>query len=175
MKKTSLVLALTAVLFPAFTSAATSRNIHIEWSYSQPNDSRVLAGYNLYMAGVQVCNQSSAAATNLDCVVQANNGTFNFSLTSHCTDNSETNHSTIYPFTFTTSIEPPPVATITTSPVSLSGDAPFNVNFNGTGSTGNIASYNWSFDDGSASTGSSVGHQFTPPGTYTTTLTVTNS
>ncbi len=175
MKKTILLLALFTVLVPAFSLAATSRDIHIEWSYTQPNDSRELAGYNLYMEGVEVCSHTNPADTSMDCVIQANDGTYNFTITSFFTDNSESNHSSPYPFTFTTAIEPPLVSAIATTPVSLHGDAPFTVSFDGTGSTGNITSYAWNFGDNSSGSSSQATHTYTGAGTYNATLTVTSS
>jgi PKD repeat protein len=72
---------------------------------------------------------------------------------------------------------PPPPAQLTAavgaSP--LSGPASLNVGFNGTGSTQGsypIASYTWNFGDGSTGSGSTTGHVYTTPGTYTATLTV---
>lgn len=71
----------------------------------------------------------------------------------------------------------PPVAVINADPTS--GRAPLTVTFNGSGSSasGNaqIVGYNWNMGDGSTMSGISVSHTFTMPGTYTVTLTVTDS
>ncbi len=175
MNKITLLFTLVTFLLPGYTHAATSRDIHIEWSYSEPNDGHTLAGYNLYMEGVKVCTQNNPSATSLDCVVQADDRTYNFTLTSFFTDNSETEHSDNYLFTFSSKTEPPPVAAITTTPLSLSGDTPFNVTFDSSGSTGDITSYTWSFEDNQTSTQPSPSHTFTRAGIYTTTLTVTSA
>lgn len=56
-----------------------------------------------------------------------------------------------------------------------SGNAPFTVTFNGTGSraaTGNVARYQWDFGDGATSTVAQPQHTYTVPGNYTATLTV---
>ena len=71
----------------------------------------------------------------------------------------------------------PPVAVISSS--TAAGQAPLTVTFNGSGSTcasnASIASYSWSFGDGSSASGASTSHAFTAAGTYSTTLTVTDS
>ncbi len=60
-------------------------------------------------------------------------------------------------------------------PSRLSGNAPLTVAFDGTASTGNIASYLWDFGDGSQNDGSKAEHTYTTPGTYTVDLTVTDT
>lgn len=69
-----------------------------------------------------------------------------------------------------------PVAAIAATP--LSGTAPLNVSFNGGGSTdsdGSIASYNWTFGDGSNATGVTTQHTYSNAGSYTATLRVTDN
>ncbi len=56
-----------------------------------------------------------------------------------------------------------------------SGNAPYTVTFNGTGSksaAGNVARYAWDFGDGNSSTSAQPQHTYTVPGNYTATLTV---
>jgi len=70
----------------------------------------------------------------------------------------------------------PPVAAINATP--LSGTAPLTVVFDGSASydpDGCIAAYAWSFGDGQTGAGASGSHMYTQPGTYTTTLTVTDN
>jgi alpha-L-arabinofuranosidase len=71
----------------------------------------------------------------------------------------------------------PPVAVISANPTS--GTAPLTVTFNGSGSTASgdakIMGYNWNMGDGNTMAGISVSHTFTKLGTYTVTLTVTDS
>lgn len=55
------------------------------------------------------------------------------------------------------------------------GAAPFTVSFNGGGSKGQIATYEWSFNDnGPVATGPVVNREFREPGIYTVNLTVTD-
>jgi len=58
------------------------------------------------------------------------------------------------------------------------GTAPLTVTFDGSGSTtpnGVVTSWAWLFGNGASGTGSEVTYVYTTPGTYTATLTVTDS
>ncbi len=69
------------------------------------------------------------------------------------------------------------VAAATPPPVAEAG-GPYTgtvgqpITLNGTGSTGSISQYLWSFGDGYSAQGATVTHTYTSPGTYTATLTV---
>ncbi len=68
-----------------------------------------------------------------------------------------------------------PTAVISATPVT--GTAPLAVSFSGTGSSdpdGTIASYAWSFGDGTTGTGATVSKTYSAAGNYTATLTVTD-
>jgi len=70
----------------------------------------------------------------------------------------------------------PPTANFTANPTS--GDAPLNVDFDGSASSdpdGTIASYDWDFGDGASSTAVSPSHTYGSAGDYTVTLTVTDN
>ena len=69
----------------------------------------------------------------------------------------------------------PPTAVISSS--TAAGPAPLIVNFNGSGSTATnaILSYIWRFGDGVSGTGAAVSHTYSAAGTYTASLTVTDS
>ncbi len=81
--------------------------------------------------------------------------------------------------TATASTTPPAPPTAVLSSSTAAGQAPLTVSFNGAGSTAatgaTIATYAWSFGDGTSATGASTSHAFTAAGTYSTTLTVTDS
>jgi photosystem II stability/assembly factor-like uncharacterized protein len=68
----------------------------------------------------------------------------------------------------------PPVANFTVTPAAA-GNAPFNVQLDGSGSTdsdGSVASYSWNFGDDLTGAGKTTQHLYRLPGTYTITLTV---
>ena len=65
----------------------------------------------------------------------------------------------------------PPVAVAGAD--TLSGKAPLTVTFDSSGST-DPATYKWDFKDGSSSIEANPSHEFTDPGTYRVTLTVTD-
>ncbi len=71
----------------------------------------------------------------------------------------------------------PPTAHISTDPASPSGQAPFTVGFDGSGSTvpNGGATYAWNFGDGSTATGATASHTYTSAGTYTASLKVTDA
>ena len=77
-------------------------------------------------------------------------------------------------------VQPPPnqaPAAVLTSNVS-SGTAPLAVSFSGSGSSdsdGTIASYAWTFGDGSNGSGATVSHSFSAAGSYTVILKVTDN
>jgi PKD repeat protein len=76
----------------------------------------------------------------------------------------------------TTTTKQAPVAALTATPTS--GYAPLTVSFSGAGSTdvdGTISSYAWDFGDGTTGSGVSVSHTYQNTGSYTATLTVTDS
>ncbi|MFO1305263.1 MAG: PKD domain-containing protein [Burkholderiales bacterium] len=67
----------------------------------------------------------------------------------------------------------PPVAAFTADVTAV--QAPGTVAFNSGGSTGTIASYAWTFGDGTTSTAANPSHAYTTPGVYTVALTVSGS
>ena len=80
------------------------------------------------------------------------------------------------PTTTQPSLSIPPTAACSASPVA--GPPPLNSGFDGSASkagTNPIASYAWNFGDGSSGTGVTAGHLYTIAGTYTATLTVTDT
>ena len=57
----------------------------------------------------------------------------------------------------------------------LRGEAPFQVNFDASASTGTSLTYEWDFNDGTTSTSASPAHTFDKAGNYVVSLTVTGS
>jgi C1A family cysteine protease/PKD repeat protein len=69
-----------------------------------------------------------------------------------------------------------PIAVVNASPVS--GNIPLNVSFDGSASydpDGSIASYAWTFGDGTSGSGATCAHTYSQAGTFTATLTVTDN
>lgn len=103
-------------------------------------------------------------------------GTYNAKLT--VTDLSGTTSSETIAISVTEGLTviSPPIAVISSS--TALGQAPLDVYFNGEGSTApnsTISLYHWDFGDGATATGVNSSHIFPIAGTFTTTLTVTNS
>jgi PKD repeat protein len=69
-----------------------------------------------------------------------------------------------------------PVAALSAQP--LSGLAPLNVSFDGSGSAdadGSIVAYAWNFGDGASASGATANHSYSAPGSYLARLTVTDN
>jgi PKD repeat protein len=101
-------------------------------------------------------------------------GTYTATLT--VSDTSGSSQETNVVITATESSPIQPTAVITSS--SAAGDAPFTINFDGSGSTTSqppFTSYSWDFDDGATAEGVSVAHTYTSAGTYNPSLTVYDS
>jgi PKD repeat protein len=96
-------------------------------------------------------------------------GTFTTKLTVTGTSGATSSATT----TITVSALPPLVANIKATPIS--GTVPLTVNFSGTGSTGLIGSYAWTFGDGATGAGATTSHIYTKTGTYTTKLVLTGT
>jgi PKD repeat protein len=78
-----------------------------------------------------------------------------------------------YPTSGVATAPPSPVAAFTAS--DTTGEAPFAVSFDGTGSTGSPEDYLWDFGDGiSAAHEAQVTHVYDEPGTYVVTLRIIN-
>jgi len=69
---------------------------------------------------------------------------------------------------------PPPAPVVAFTASKLAGNAPLAVNFTST-STGTINSYVWNFGDGTSSSAQNPTHTYSPPGTYSVSLTVNAS
>lgn len=182
----SLSLVLLSWVMPGLVAAATSasRSIHVEWGYTPPSQPQV-SGYRLYQEGVRACQTTSSTATAMDCTVTLVKAVTNFTLTATFADNTESPHSAPFAFsladetsqTSTATASTPPTAVLSTS--TAAGTSPLKVSFDGSKSTAGsgktLASYQWQFGDNSSASGSSTTHSYSQIGTFTATLTVTDS
>ena len=165
------------------TAYAQSQSIHVEWGYTPPSQPRV-SGFKLYQEGVFACQADDPKATAMDCTVAMTSTPTNFTLTATFVDGTESPHSAPFAFSPTPDSsrdsgrkEREPTALISTSVAA--GTAPLTVAFDGTGSSAAnglaLVGYLWDFGDGSSARLASVTHTYQEPGTYTATLTVTDS
>ncbi|NOR23688.1 MAG: PKD domain-containing protein [Desulforhopalus sp.] len=181
MKNNLLFFLFLLLIIPAISIGAEMRTIEVEFSFSDPdNSSKQLLGYRLYKEAEQVCETNDPSASRVDCELLTEDGTFDFTLTAHYSDNSESPPSPSFPFTIVSTTPPPssepPIAVLSSS--TTVGNAPLAVSFTGTSSTTtntSIVSYSWTFGDGSQSTGETTFHTFMTAGTYYTELTVLDS
>ncbi|HGY55724.1 MAG TPA: PKD domain-containing protein [Caldithrix abyssi] len=97
----------------------------------------------------------------------ASSGTYTVALTVTGPGGSDTNTKTDYITVYV-------AITADFSATPLSGDAPLTVNFTDQ-STGDVTAWSWDFGDGNTSTVQNPSHEYTTAGTYTVTLTASNS
>lgn len=134
-----------APLNVSFTDASTGSPTSWSWTFGDGGTSTA-----------QNPSYSYAAAGTYTVTLTVGNGTCQNTLT-------RTNYVTVSAV---------PVAAFTGAPTS--GTAPLAVTFTNQ-STGNPTSYSWNFGDGGTSTAASPTYSYATPGTYTVTLTATNS
>lgn len=161
----------TAALKAAITTNTTSGPAPLSISFSATSSTGAIVSYlwNFGDGGTATGNTATHA--------YATAGSYIAKLTVTDTAGLTNIASTTVTVTASTTTTTPPTAVISSS--AAAGQAPLTVTFNGSGSTSaataTIASYAWSFSDGSSATGASASHAFTAAGTYSTTLTVTDS
>jgi len=126
-----------------------------------------ITGYAWDFGNGQTATGSTAFTT------YATPGTYDAKLT--VTDSDGDQDTKIVPITVAEPPNVPPTAAIGTS--GASGNAPFTVNFSGSGSSdpdGTIQSYAWNFGNGQTATGQDASTVYNSAGSYTATLTVTD-
>nr|WP_321466183.1 PKD domain-containing protein [uncultured Desulfobulbus sp.] len=170
-------------------SIAATQSIHVEWGYTPPSQPAVSA-FTLYQEGGAVCQTADATATAMDCSVELHNEPTTFTLTARFADGTESPHSAPFSFSPSESAEQGGSNTVATSPLAVittsvaAGECPLSVSFDGIDSVASLGStlvnYSWNFGEdstGEESTGEGevVTHVYSEPGTYTVTLTVTDS
>ncbi|WP_457575203.1 PKD domain-containing protein [Desulfomarina sp.] len=149
-----------------------TRLLSFSWDYPDNPD---LAGFRVYYNGRQICETTNPADRQLSCIAAIDSDTLVFSVSAVFLDQSETALSNNLTYTAGDNSQGSGElqAVITTSTVG--GPAPLMVSFGAAGSIGDIISYAWSFGDGVTADTSSVDHQYTSPGIYNASLTVTDS
>ncbi len=155
-----------------YPQLSTTRLLSFSWEY--PDDPE-LAGFKVYYNSQQICETTNPGDRQLSCTAAINSDTLIFSISAVFQDQSEIalKNSLTYTSEDNSQGSGDLQAVIDTNTVS--GAAPLTVSFGATGSTGDIVSYSWSFGDGATADASSVDHQYTTPGTYNASLTVTDS
>lgn len=163
-------LLLSAILFP-LTPNAFAGQVKLAWD---ANSESILAGYRLhygeasrnYTADIDVGNQTSYTATNLD-----DGKTYYFAVTAYDTSGTiKSDFSNEVSYTIPTSVALN--ADFTATPTS--GPAPLTVTFIDT-SSGSINTRNWDFGDGKSSTAQTAVTTYSDPGTYSVTLNVADA
>lgn len=172
-RRISLFLAILLILGqPANLLAAMLRTIHIEWDYNGEATS-----FRLYQENSLLCESFEPTALSMDCETFVGEDPISFTMTAMGPDG-ESPHSA--PYTLT----PPAmdaygnyIPTASFSADATSGTIPLQVNFDASASSdfdGTIVEFDWDFGDGDVGAGQVIDHIFYLPGTYTTTLTVTD-
>jgi PKD repeat protein len=137
----------TAPLTVAFTDTSTGQPTSWAWTFGDGGTSTAQSPSHVYTAA----------------------GTYSVSLTATNSLGSNTLTKTNY---ITVAAPQPPVANFNGSPTN--GIVPLTVNFTDT-SSGQPTSWAWTFGDGGTSTVQNPSHVYTTPGTYSVTLTATNT
>jgi hypothetical protein len=85
------------VLWWASLKAGDFRSLHVEWGYTPPSDPAV-TGFNLYQEGVKVVEWTGSDLREADVICDLTASTTKFTLTAAFDDNTESPHSTPFPF-----------------------------------------------------------------------------
>jgi hypothetical protein len=99
-----LLVILIGVFSSTFSLAASLHKVHLDWDYEdQVVEGEVLAGFRLYKEGVRIYQIDNPVARSVDCRIESEEGTFNFTLTAFYSGGTETSHSSPYTFTLSSS------------------------------------------------------------------------
>ncbi len=165
------VLVFFSLLLPSAAQAEDLRGLVVEFIFAeQIYPHKQLDGYILYKDDVLVCSSVSSDIEPIVCDVLTDPGTFDFTLTAHYTDDSESPPSPAYAYTLEEIYVEPVVAVMSCD--KAEGDLPLDVLCIGNFSTGPIESYDWYFGEGEHLSGSSAGHTYNDAGTFTITFQV---
>lgn len=146
-------------------------------TYSWDNNSLIasLTGFKMYMNDTLLCETQDLNATSFSCNADLINSPMAFSITTFDSIGTESLKSNILlldPADYPDIIQTPEPLRAVINPTPANGEIPLNASFSGIESTGDIASYNWEFGDGTTSTGYLAYHTYSISATYTATLQV---
>ncbi len=163
MKYSQPLLLVFLVFSMPFLAEASLRNITAQWEYPEIEN---ITEFRLYNGNVLVCTTKEPEASSLNCNIDLSDGEYDFSVTVVFSDGTETEHSNILSYVFSSDLK----ALFTIAPVE--GPSPLQVAFDGTSSSGTVQSYYWMFGDGESAYGNIVNHTYAVAGVYTVTLKV---
>lgn len=161
-----IILVLAGILTLSINALSKPRAIHVEWEYQFNGN---VAGFRLYHENIPVCETLDPNAVSMDCTLSLPDGKAFFTLTTVFQDGTESPHSPVFSYIFSSKL----LAVMTAEPPA--GSTPLAVAFDATSSKGNILNYDWIFGDGAAGAGSSINHTFFSAGSYTATLKITDT
>ena len=161
-----IILVLAGILTLSINALSKPRPIHVEWEYQFNGN---VAGFRLYHENTPVCETLDSNAVSMDCTVNLPDGKAFFTLTTVFQDGTESPHSPVFSYIFSSKL----LAVMTAEPPA--GSTPLAVAFDATSSKGNILNYDWIFGDGATGAGSSINHTFFSAGHYNATLKITDT
>lgn len=161
-----IILVLAGILVLSINALSKPRAIRVEWEYQFTGN---VAGFRLYHENTPVCETLDSNAVSMECTLNLPDGKAFFTLTTVFQDGTESPHSPVFSYIFSSEL----VAAMTAEP--LAGNTPLAVAFDATTSKGNILNYDWIFGDGATGAGSSINHTFFSAGDYTATLKITDT
>lgn len=153
----------------------------VSFEYDHKNDTSINNGFRVYHNSKFLCDTDDPSIRKIYCEVELVKGDNSFSVRAIGSDGSESLSSNIIVYNYgntssggegASPSEGQLTAKFIASP--SSGVAPFDVEFDASGSTGDIASYSWDFGNTDSSSGEISHYTYTASGDYTATLTVTD-
>ncbi len=166
-----LVVLILSIALPTTVISEDVREVVVEFSFEeQEYPDKYLDGYILYKDGVAACDSNIIDGTLITCNILTDPGTFDFTLTAHYTDNSQSPHSPIYSYTVIPMYIEPVVANMSCD--AREGEIPLDVFCDGSNSTGEVLSYNWHFGEGQEVHTALAGHTYENAGMFTITFRV---
>lgn len=165
-----------------FPEIFLKKKITFSTNYTEATSSA--GGFRAYNNGELLCENVNPTATEITCETMLLAAINNFTVRAVDASGNETlaSNTILYTQTSGSSDTDTTTPTDTTLPLAIqlaatpiSGEAPLNVAFNASASTGNIVSYAWQFGDGSTGSGALANHAYNIAATYVASLTITDS